>query len=45
MLSLNVLATHTRFNGSWSTLSCSASAVALLLHKKSPPAGLTHTPK
>lgn len=45
MLSLNVLATQIKFNGSWSTLTCPARLLALLLHRNDPPSGLTHMPK
>ena len=45
MLSLKVLATHIKFNGSWSTDICAARALALLEQRKAPPDGLTQMPK
>ncbi len=45
MLSLNVLATHIRFSGSWSAVTCAARLLALLLHSHAPPSGLMQMPK
>ncbi len=45
MLSLNVDATHIRFNGSWSTLTKSANADAFWLQRNAPPSGWMHIPK
>jgi len=42
---LNVLATHIRLSGSWSMLTRSASAVALLLHMKAPSSTCMQIPK
>ena len=45
IISLNWLASQIRFNGSWSTLTSFAKAVALLLHNHAPPSGLIQIPK
>jgi hypothetical protein len=45
MLSLNVLATQIKFSGSWSTETCPARLLALLLHSHAPPSGLMQIPK
>ena len=45
ILSLKVLATHIKFNGSWSTETWAASAEALLEQRKEPPSGLMQMPK
>ena len=42
---LNVSATQIKLSGSWSTEIWSASSVALLEQRKSPPSGLTQIPK
>lgn len=45
IMSLNWLASHSKFRGSSSTETSFASAVALLLHNQSPPSGLIQIPK
>lgn len=45
MLSLNVWATHIRFRGSWSTLTCAAREEALALHNQEDPSGFIQIPK